>query len=565
MLSGAPNADGSEPLARVVRLGQRPTWQDAIAGMSIAGLLLPEAVAYATIGNLPPQAGVIALFAGLICYGVLGASRFAIVSATSSSAAVLAAATASMAHGDPVVRLMLALALVLVTGGFFLVAAAARLGNLTDLIAKPVMRGFAFGLAVVIILKQLTGMVGLHPPPGEIIWFVPQLLTDMDRWNLPALATGAVALALLFLLGRFQRVPGGLVVIGLGIGAAACWDFPRYGVALAGPIHLMLSAPALPQLASAEWTRVGELGVAMALILYAESYSAIRSLALKHGDRVTPNRDLLALGIANLVSGLLHGMPVGAGYSASVANEAAGAQSRYAGAVAALVLLLIVLTCLPAIALTPQPVLAAIVIYAVSHMLRLEVFRPYFMWKRDRLLIVAAVLGVLLLGVLNGLLAGIGVSLLIMLRQLAKSDVVILGRFGHGHDFVNMARYPDAQAVVGVLILRPEQPLFFANAERILSGARHLIRAAGPATHSVILSLEESSDLDSSSLEALRDFLAYTTSQNKRLLFARLKGPVQEVLQQVFDDASPPPVISGLSVSETVRLAEAAGLESTVL
>ncbi|MGS0743406.1 SulP family inorganic anion transporter [Glaciimonas sp. GG7] len=533
-------------------------WQDVIAGLSIAGLLLPEAVAYSSIGNLPPQAGVIALFAGLLCYGVLGTSRFAIVSATSSSAAVLAAASASIANGDNGLRLTLAIGLVLISGIFFMLAACARMGNVTDFIAKPVLRGFAFGLAIVIILKQCASVVGVAPAHSDVIRFVPELLAHIARWNWAGVGVATVALVLLFVFAQFKHFPGGLIVIALGIAAGKWLDLPHYGIGLVGTIHLQLATPTLPLLSRAEWLRLGELGFAMVMILYAESYGSIRSFAIKHGDNVSPNRDLIALGAANLLSGLFHGMPVGAGYSATSANEAAGASSRMAGWVAALVVLAIVLTLLPSIALTPQPVLAAIVIHAVSHTLKPALFRPYFVWHRDRFVVISAVICVLLLGVLDGLLAAIGISIVLVLRQFSASSILVLGRLGASHNYVNMATYPQAQAVPGMLILRPNEPLFFANAERILSQARRVIATSDPATHTVILSLEESPDLDSSSIEALEDFYRFIkgSCDGKRLLLARLKGPVFEVLKRLDPTIIPPASLSSLSVDDTVRMAQ---------
>jgi MFS superfamily sulfate permease-like transporter len=292
------------------------------------------------------------------------------------------------------------------------------------------------------------------------------------------------------------------------------------------------------------------------MILYAESYSSIRSFAMKHGDIVSTNRDLLALGIANLVSGLFHGMPVGAGYSATSANEVAGALSRLAGWSAALTLFIIVLTMLPAIALTPAPVLAAIVMHAVSHTLRPAVFRPYFTLRRDRLVIFAAVLAVLAFGVLDGLLAAIAVSLLMLLRRLSESSVTILGRLDHGHDFVSRTIHPEAQAVTGILILRPDTGLFFANAERILAQVRNYITAAGNDTHTVILSLEESPDLDSSSVEALSDFCLAILGQNKHLLFARLKTPAQQVLNRAAIPGLTMAALCDLSVDGAVKVAQ---------
>jgi len=303
---------------------------DLVAGLAVAGLLVPEAVAYSSIAALPPEYGVIALLAGLTCYGLVGRSRFAIVSATSSSAAVLAAATASLASGDAGLRLALATGLVLLTGVFFLVAGFARMGAISAFIAKPVLRGFTFGLALVIIVRQLPNILGVHAQHADILHYSLDLFDQFSRWNPAGVGTGLAALVLLFLLKPYRRIPAALLAIVLGIAAQAVWGLDQHGVALVGNIDLQFKAPSVPELTRDEWLRLGELAFAMLFVLYAESYGSVRSFALKHGDPVSADRELLALGLSNLASGLFAGMPVGAGYSATSANEAAGARSRRA-------------------------------------------------------------------------------------------------------------------------------------------------------------------------------------------------------------------------------------------
>ena len=500
---------------------------DLLAGLSMAGLLLPEAVAYSSIAGLPPQAGVIALFAGLICYGVIGRSRYAIVSATSSSAAVLAAASVAISGGDPAVRAAFAALLVLLTGCCFLLAGAARLGGVSNLIAKPVLRGYAFGLALVIAVKQWPSLVGLAAKQSSFLPLLAELLRRAGEWQMTSLGVGLLALVLLFALERLRRLPGTLLVIVAGI-AGSGW-LVAHGVQLTGTIHLALvfAAPALPD--RAQWLPDLELAAALMLILYAESYSSIRSFALKHGEAVAANRDLLALGVANVVSGLFHGMPVGAGYSGSSANEAAGAQSKLAGLTAAATVLLLVLTCLTWIERIPVPVLAAIVIHAVSNSLRVGVFAPYLKWRRDRLVALAAVISVITLGVLNGLLVAIAFSLAMLLRTLATPRLSVLGRLASSHDFVDIARHPQAVAPPDLLILRPEEPLFFANAEPMLALARQRVLAQA-GVRGVVLSLEESPDLDSSALEALADFATWLQTRAIELRVARLKDAVRQLL-----------------------------------
>jgi MFS superfamily sulfate permease-like transporter len=531
-------------------------WQDAIAGLSIAGLLLPEAVAYSSIGNMPPQAGIIALFAGLLCYGLFGTSRFAIVSATSSSAAVLAAAAISFANIDVMHRMMLSFGLIIITGLLFLVAGLARMGKVTDFISKPVLRGFAFGLAIVIIMKQFASMAGIHASDNNLFLLMPELFGQISKWNSAGITIGVIALALLFLFSRFQRLPGGLIVIALGILCSQWLNISQYHVQLVGTIHLQLETPTLPLLSQEEWLRLGELGFAMVMILYSESYSSIRVFAMKHGDDTSPDRDLLALGLSNLVAGLFHGMPVGAGYSGTSANEAAGATSHLSGLYASLVVLAVVLTILPSIAMTPEPILAAIVIHAVSHTLSLSIFRPYILWRRDRLVILASVIGVLWLGVLDGLLAAIGISLMMVLRKSSESAISVLGQLGQGHDFVDIENHPEAKPMTGVIILRPDEPLFFANAERILNGARQTTLSTGSSVHSVIISLEESPDLDSTCLEALQDFFEFISKQEKLLILARLKYPVHQILKRLLPSNQETVLLTELSVDDAVILAQ---------
>jgi MFS superfamily sulfate permease-like transporter len=501
---------------------------DAIAGISMAGLLLPEAVAYSGIAGMPPQAGVLALFVGLVVYGLIGRSRFALVSATSSSAAVLGAATLSLAGHDAALRAALAAGLVLATGLAFLAAGSMRLGSICSFISKPVLRGFSFGLALVIILKQLSKLTGTHATADAAPALAWQWLAQVPQWNGSTLALGLAALVALALLARLPKLPGALLVIALGILAGQGLHLGTHGVAVVGPIDLALTTPSLPALSQGQWVSLAELSLALVLLVFAESYGAIRTMALKHGDAVDPNRDLFALGAANLLSGLLHGLPVGAGFSATAANEAAGATSAKSAWVAGAVVLALVVLCLPWIELTPEPVLAAVVIHAVSHTLSLAAFRPYFAWRRDRFVVVAAAVAVVLLGVLNGLLAGIAISVAMTLRGLSEPRMSELGQHREGHDYLGL-QHDDVVAVPGVLILRPEAPLFFANVERMLSEMR--TRIADKAPRAFVLSLEETPDLDGTTIEALTAFTAEQAAAGRAMVLARLKDPVLALLQ----------------------------------
>ena len=529
-----------------------PAGADWIAGLSIAGLLLPEAVAYSGIAGAPPQAGVIALFAGLLVYGLMGGSRFAIVSSTSSSAAVLLAASSSVMHVTADHRALMGLGMVLVAGVMFVLAGLLKLGAISQFIAKPVLRGFAIGLALTIVVKQLPLAVGVHPSHSDFLHFSWDLLALLPRWNWLGLAMLVLALLALKLLGRWKAVPGALLVIAAGIALDALGFCKAWGIAPVGSLQLGGAHLALPDLVWADWLRVGQLAVALALILYAESYSSIRSLALRHGDTVNANRDLLALGGANIVSALFQGLPVGAGFSASSANEVAGAKSKAAGLIACAVVALLVWQLLPWMERIPEPMLAAIVIHAVSHSLNWKTLQPYFDWRRDRTVVLIAFAAVIVFGVLDGLLIAMMASIVMLLKRMAQARVSELGRLADSHDFVELQTHPEASSVPGVLIVRPEERMFFGNADAMMSQISAKVRST-QGLWAVVLSLEECPDLDSTSIEALTELANQLTQAGVLLRLARVKDSVRDLLPRLQIAGLSPDCYSGWSVDDAVR------------
>ena len=501
--------------------------RDLIAGLCVAGLLLPEAVAYAGIAGLPPQRAIFAAVAGCLCYALLGRSRFAILSSTSSSAAILAAMLAAYPP-DAAERGMLTTIIVLMAGTVFLLAAIARVGGLTGFISHPVLRGFAFGIAVTIIVRQLPVLAGVSVSGSGL----PDILRALaaSPWNMASLASGGVSLVGLLLLRRFPALPGALLVLAGGIMAARLFDLPGRGVAVVGVIDMRLTAPSFPDLDVGHYSRLAQFVAPLVVILFAESWGTIRSLALRHGEPVVANRELLALGVANVASGLLQGMPVGAGFSAGSASEAAGAATRAVSLVAAIGLALLIAFAAPWIAHLPQPVLAAVVVAALLHALDPRPLARLWRLDRDQYVAAGAALGVLAFGVLNGMLLAILLSLAALLQRLATPAVAELGRLGESHDYVDIARHADARSPPGIALWRPATPLFFANAERVLALVETRARTQ-PDIRAVILSLEESSDLDSTALDALIEFARAMEAAGIHVRLARLHDRARDLLQ----------------------------------
>jgi MFS superfamily sulfate permease-like transporter len=518
---------------------EKGLWPDVVAGLCVAGLLLPEAVAYAGLAHLPVGHALTAVVIGLTLYALWGGSRFAIVSPTSSTATLAAAAAVSMTGAFGAVNAaaytQVVMALVLLSGVMLMLLAAARQGQLSSYISRPVLKGFAFALALSIVVKQLPDTLGLDLPagaPGDPPHVLLYALSHVPLWHLPTLVVALVAGALMAWLRRWPRIPASLLVMVLAIAVAALLDWQSLGVRQIGAVSAPQFAPALPQLALADWMRAGELAFGLVMLVFAESWGSMRSQALIHGDTLDANRELLVLGASNLASGLLQGMVVGAGFSVTNANAAAGAQSRRAGVVALLAVLLAIGFALPGLHLLPRPVLAVAVISALWHALSVGPLLKVWHMKRDRLLLLTAVLAVLLLGVLDGMLVAIALSVLGALHRFSQPVVHELGALGDSRNYVDVQVQQGAHALPGLLILRPEEPLFFGSAERVMGEVLRL--AAGRSSlHTVILSLEESADLDSTAVDCLMELRHSLQSAQKSLLLARVKTTVRDLLLRV--------------------------------
>jgi anti-anti-sigma factor len=506
--------------------------QDALAGISVAGLLLPSAIAYAAIAGLAPDHAIIATIVGLGVYALFGRSRFAMVAPTSSSAAILAALIISMQHEMPQ-GAMIADAAIIASGACFLLAGALRAGALASFVSRPVLSGFAFGIAATITIKQIPAIAGipLHSSGGGgIIPLTWHLIEAVPQFHLEPVALGTVSLLSLALLRRWRGLPASALVLAAGVLLSALTNLPAHHIALAGTIAISVPSPSWPAFSFNDWSRIIEFSVPLFLILFAESWGSIRGLALLHGDQVIANRELLALGCANVAAGLLHGMPVGAGFSASSAAESAGAQSRFAGLTAMAALLVLSIWGRALVALVPAPVLACVVIASLFHALNPAPLLKLWHIRRDEIVATVAALAVLVFGVLDGMLIAIGLSLVALLQRFADTRIARLGQIPGTHDFVDLQRNPAAETTSHILVVRPMEPLFFANAERVLAVITDWAEADA-IIKVVVLSLEESPDLDSTALAVILEFQTRQEKAGRSLLLARVKEDIRDLLR----------------------------------
>jgi high affinity sulfate transporter 1 len=501
---------------------------DMIAGLSVAALLLPEAVAYSTIAGVTPEHAIFAAVLGLLAYAVVGKSNYAIVAPTSASAAILAAAVASFQDVSAADKLALSYGLVIFTGLFFMIGGAIKIGSIADFISRPVLRGFAFGLAVTIVIKQLPLIIGIHAS-GDVLQIIVQIVLHFKIWNVLSIAIGILTLLLLIFLKRWKSFPGVIVVLLLSVFVSQFYDLCETSISCVGPINFAMAIPGIPSVSTENWSRLGQLAIPLATILYAESWGSMRNYALHHNERLDPNKEMIALGIANIASGIMRGIAVGAGFSATSANEAAGAISRFSGVIAAVTIVFLILTCRPFISHLPDAALAAVVISALAHTLNPSPIIRLWRIKSDQYVATFAAVSVLVFGVLNGMLIAIALSIIAVLQRFSRPSVSRLGRLQNSRDYIDIRNHPEAMIDQEVHIYRPSAPMFFANCERIFSNIENYLDKA-PRIKVVILSFEETNNLDSTSLDSLMEFTERLSRRNCHLLLARVKDDMRDFL-----------------------------------
>jgi len=529
------------PLTALSRLAPITVWWsesspgiDILAGIALAGLLIPQAMAYAGIAGVPPQMGLYAALSGLFVYAIFGTSRQLAVSATSSSAAMLAALVTPMVAGDPSRYTVLASAAAVAVGLILLAGGLLRLGSASEFISKPVLKGFVFGLALTIILKQGHNFLGISGTKGNFFHQAWHVITSVREVNLWTLVLGASALALMYLLAAVApRVPSALVALVLSTVAVSWFHLQQRGVEVVGTMHAGMPSLSWPKLSEDEAADVFVGAIGIALVLMAEALAAGRIFAAKHKYDISPNQELCALGCANVASGLIGGIVVGGGMSGTAANDSIGARTQLSTIVASLSVGLTLAFLLPAIRNLPQAVLAAIVIKAVAHLADVSTLRYYVRLRTESIWgFSVALVAVLQTGILKGLIFAVALTLVVLMGKLSKPQDSVLGELNDTGDFVDIARYPNATQVPGLLIFRPNGMLFFANATRIQNRVRELVKRTETSVHAVVLNLEASPEIDVTTLDMLQELRNELRCMGKELWFARLADPVHELFQR---------------------------------
>ncbi len=504
---------------------------DAIAGFTIWGLLIPEMIAYASLAGLPPQAGLYTLLASLAVYACFGSSRQLVVAATSASAVLIFSTVTSLGPKSPADYATLAAGMVVLTGLFFVLAGLFKFGFITAFLSRPVTEGFVFGLAIFVSVSQLPKLFGLKKGGGDTVSQLAHLIAHLGDTSLTTLAIGLPALVVLFGLERLApRIPGGLVVLVLGIAFGAGLDVAHHGVETVGKIPTGLPSVAWPGLSLSELWVLIPSALGMMLVIFSEALGAAENFADKHGYRLDSNQEMIALGLANLGSGLLGGLACGGSLSQSAVNDGAGARSELSSLVAAVLSLVTVIALTPIFKDLPEAVLGALIIHAVSHLMKVgEMRRFYRLKRREFWLGLATLVAVITLDVLPALIIGVVFSLALLIYRASRAPVSTLGSDpANPGAFEDIKRHPDAEAVPGVLVIRPDAPLFYANAQSI----RDFVESAASSTdgvHTVVLDLDGNDDIDITTAEQLDKLTTNLHRRDVLVAVVHLHKPAAEM------------------------------------
>ena len=522
---------------------------DVIAGLTVWAVLVPEALAYATIAGVPPVVGLYAAIPALILYAAAGSSRHLVVGPMSATAALSAAIVAPLAGADGGKYAALTAVLAIATGIAGLLAGLLRLGFIASFISEPVLKGFIVGLALTIIIGQVPALFGVEKEHGnffEQAWGVVTHLGDID-WG--TLAVGVLSLVVVLGFKRWlPLVPGSLLAVLLGIAAVAVFGLEGRGVDIVGHIDSGLPSVGLPDGVGFD-DYIDLLGPAVGVLLigFAEGLGAAKTYAAKEGYEVDANRELLGLGTANLGSGLCSGMVVNGSLSKTAVNGGAGAKSQVSGLVVAVLTVVTLLFLTGLFEKLPEATLAAVVIAAVIELVDISALRRlYGVWterlgsiygyaaRADFAAALAAMVGVLLFDTLPGLVIGIGVSMLLLLYRASRPHVAALAK--EGSLWVDAERHPDLPTTPHVVVVRVEAGLFFANADHVKDRIEDLCT---DDTRVVVLDAETSPFIDVSAaqmLVQLRDVLA---RRGIELRVARDIGQFRDAIRHSGSDSTP--------------------------
>lgn len=515
--------------------GYQAAWLpgDVVAGVTLAAYAIPVSLAYASLAGLPPQVGIYGYLLGGLGYALLGSSRQLAVGPTSAISLMVAASVAPMAEGDAERYVQIASLAAFTVAGLCLLAWLFRLSVLVTLISDSILVGFKIGAGLTIAMTQLPSLFGIAGGGHNFFERVYLLVGQLGHIQLVVLAMGAVAIAMLLTGERWlPGRPVALAVVALSIFLATVLGLPAIGVPVTGNIPEGLPTLAGPALRLRDVEGIVPLAAGCLLLAYIEGVSAARTFAAKHGYDLDPRQEFLGIGAANLGAALGHGYPVAGGLSQSAVNDKAGARTPLALLAASITLALCLLFLTGLLENLPKAVLAAVVLTAI---LGLFDFRGLlYMWRVSRMDFYAAtiaIMGVLLLGILQGILLAALISILLLLARASRPHVALLGRIPGTNSYSDLARHPENEPLGGVIACRPEASLLYVNAGSVLEIVMASVLTDRSKIRAVVCDLSASPYLDLAGARILHTLYDQLAARDISLQIVGARGRVRDLLR----------------------------------
>jgi high affinity sulfate transporter 1 len=519
--------------------GYRSAWlsKDVVAGLVLVTLLVPQGMAYAELAGLPPITGLYTSILCLLGYAVFGPSRILVLGPDSSLGPMIAATVLPLlgAHGDPARAIELASALAILVGAFMVLGGLLRLGFVADLLSKPTMIGYMNGLALTILVGQLPKLFGFSVDANGFVEELKGFVRGVADGKTvgAALAVGVFGLVAILLLQRIlPKVPGVLAAVVLSIGAAQLFSLADHGVKLVGTLPKGFPPLTVPNLELSDLALLlgGALGIAV--VALADTIATASAFAERTGQELNGSQEMIGIGAANIGAGLFQGFPVSTSGSRTAVAEQAGAQTQVTGIVGAVAIGLMLVLVPGLLRNLPQPTLAAVVIAASLSLADLPgTVRLWHQRRSDFFLCVAAFLGVVLVGVLQGIAIAIVLSILSVFRRTWWPYQAVLGRVPGVPGYHDLASYPDAECLPALVIFRFDAPLVFANTRAFRDRIMKLA-AAEPKPRWIIVAAEPITDVDTTAADMLEDLDEAINAQGVSLVFAELKDPVRRKIER---------------------------------
>lgn len=498
---------------------------DVLAAVVVVALAVPQSLGYATIAGVPVVLGIYAIPAALIAYAIFGSSPHLVVGPVSTVSAVSGSLVAGLSGGDPERAVTLTVALALGCGLGLLVGGLLRLGWAAEFISRPIVTGFVFGLVLVIIVGELPKLLGITIEGGNTLQQAWQVLRSLGDLDPTTAAFGILALVVLFGGSRIlPRFPWGLLVLVVAILASVALDLEDEGVAVVGEVPSGLPPIGLPGIELGDLGPVLLGGLALALVGLAEGLSAARVYATEEGYRIDTDQEFLGTGAANVASGLCGGLGVAGSLSKTAASRRAGGHTQMTGIIGAGLALAVLLLFASTLAPLPRAVLSAIVIQAVWGLMDLPALQRYLRIRRnDFNSAIAALVGVVLFGPLNGLLIAIGLAVLGLVYRSSRIELDVMGKVpGEKAAWGAIDQHPERRTYDGIMVIRLDAPLFWANATETSDGVLALVDEADEDVHAVLLDLEATSQLDITSTDGLEGLHAALQQRGIDLYLVRV-------------------------------------------